>query len=446
MIDDVTPPKRSRPKPKVSKLPAEPQMLEPTPAPEEPVADQEVVAPEPAFKTPDEIAAEEAGAALANEEAGMADSNAKSHRSFVKPSRRWLPHTRKQWIITSAVAVVVLCGIGGGWVFTHKPAQAAPKHAVVVKKRTPPKPKPIYSDLSGLQITDPSLNKKPVTAVMVENSTDARPQSGLSQAGVVFEAQAEGGVTRFMALYQDTAPNNVGPIRSARPYYIQWALGFDAAYAHVGGSPDALKDITSWGVQDMNQFAYGGSYHRISSRPSPHNVYTGIDTLNQLETAKNYSSTFTGFPRADKPAPLAQPTASSISLSVSGPLYNPHFDYDTASGTYKRSTNGKPDTDANTGQQLSPTVVISIVVPLSRGALDASGAYYSNYNVLGSGTAYVFQNGGVTKGQWHKADNATQITFTDASGNAIPLNRGQTWITAVSSAGQVGYKGSTAAN
>ena len=101
---------------------------------------------------------------------------------------------------------------------------------------------------------------------MVENSLAARPQSGLSQAGVVFEALAEGGVTRFMALYQDTTPTNVGPIRSARPYFIEWAMGFDAAYAHVGGSPVALSDIKAWNVQDLNQFYYGGYYHRISSR------------------------------------------------------------------------------------------------------------------------------------------------------------------------------------
>jgi len=399
-----------------------------------PVFQAQVITPtNQAFKTPDEVAIEDTPA-----QPVVATGQA---ASIPPTKRRWYPHTRKQWIITGAIVVLLAAGGATGWVLTRKSTPEKPKKTAT--KAAIHVPAPIYSTLSGLSITDASLNKKPVTAVMVENSTFARPQSGLSQAGVVFEAQAEGGVTRFMALYQDTNPTNVGPIRSARPYYVQWALGFDAAYAHVGGSPDALSDITSWGVQDMNQFYNGNSFHRITTRDAPHNVYTGIDTLNQLESTKGYSSSFTGFPRDADAKPLAQPTASSIDLAISGPTYNPHFDYDATTNSYNRSTDGTADTDANTSQQISPKVVIAIVVPLSQGALDASGAYYSDYNVLGSGTAYVFQNGGVTTGEWHKTDNASQITFTTASGTTIPLNRGQTWITALSNTNQVTYKGAT---
>jgi hypothetical protein len=423
MIQDVAPPPRHRPTPKQIDPPEKPSVPEPP---------KELDVAEPTFKTPEEVAEEEVDQPAMRKEEKIT--------SVKKKFRLWRPQGRKQWIITTVVAVLLLGGGGAaGWVLTHKTKPApAPVKAAVMK---PVPPTPIYSTLSGLPITDPSLNKKPVTAVMVENSTDARPQSGLSQAGVVFEAQAEGGVTRFMALYQDTAPTNVGPIRSARPYYIQWALGFDAAYAHVGGSPDGLSDITSWGVQDMNQFYNGNYYHRITARAAPHNVYTGINTLNTLESNKGYTSTYTGFPRATSQTPMAQPTASSLDFAISGPIYNPHYNYDATTNSYDRSTDGTPDTDANTGKQLSPTTVIAIVVPLSQGALDATGAYYSNYNVIGTGTAYVFQNGGVTLGKWSKASNSAQITFTDNNGNAIPLNRGQTWITAVSAANQVSYKG-----
>ena len=433
-MQDVVPPQRQRRKPK---------RIEPLPKPKLVSPDEQVEArepEEPSFKTPEEAAAE----SIPGEPASPAEHTGGNPNAGAPPQKRWYqwrPQGRKQWIITGAVAAALLAGGGFAiWHFTHhaKPA-AAPKKAAV-KKLTPP-PAPIYSTLSGLQITDAGLNKKPVTAVMIENSIDARPQSGLADAGVVFEAQAEGGVTRFMALYQGTTPNNVGPVRSARPYYVQWALGFDAAYAHVGGSPDALSDITAWHVKDMNQFYNGNYYHRVSSRASPHNVYTGIDTLNSLESSKGYSSSFTGFPRASKEAASAQPAASSIDLAISSATYNPHYDYDAAANAYKRSEGGDVHIDANSGQQLEPKVVIAIVVPLTRGTLDASGAYYSDYNVLGSGAAYIFQNGGVTVGQWHKSDNASQITFTDASGATIPLNRGQTWISAVSAAAQVKYTG-----
>jgi len=190
----------------------------------------------------------------------------------------------------------------------------------------------------------------------------------------------------------------------------------------------------------MNQFYNGGSYHRVSSRAAPHNVYTSIATLNQLEASKGYTSTYTGFARATKASPSTQPNATSIDMNLSGPAYNPHYDYDATTNSYKRSEGGSAHIDANTNQQITPKVVIGLVVPLSRGALDSSGAYYSNYNVLGTGTAYIFQNGTVTIGHWTKASNAAQLTFTDDAGNAIPLNPGQTWITAVSATNQVSYK------
>lgn len=424
MFSDVTPPAGPRQQPKQTEPPKD---LGRTALASDEVEPQPV---ETEFKTPEQVAAEET----------PSEPTVAVTADIPKTKRDWWPHTRKGWA-TFGVAAALLFGSGAtGWTLTHhKTPVSSPTKATVQKKA--PAPTVLYSNLSGLPISDPSLNTKTVTAVMVENSLAARPQSGLSQAGVVYEAQAEGGVTRYMALFQDSLPTDVGPIRSARPYYIQWALGFDAAYAHVGGSPDALNDIKSWGVHDMNQFYNGSFYHRISSRPAPHNVYTGIPTLNQLESQKGFTSTYTGFPRADKQVPLAQPTASTINLAISGPVYDPTYTYDASTNTYKRSIDGTPQTDANTGKQIAPTVVIAIVLPLSRGALDASGAYYSNYNPLGSGTAYVFQNGGVTTGQWHKDNNTSQTTFTDSSGKAIPLDRGQTWISAVANTGQVTYKG-----
>jgi hypothetical protein len=463
MIDDVRPPAtRQRVKPKV---------IQPLPKPDTPsvselaaahdAAEQaaQASAPtpdEPAFEPPEQIAAHEQPAAAAllktGKDARLKDKPADASKPWYKIS--W-PLSRKQQIIGGALVVLLAFGIGAGWTLTHHKRTAVAEKPKKSAHKTVAPPT-IYSNLSGLPITDASLNQKPVTAVMVENSIDARPQSGLSQAGVVFEAVAEGGVTRFMALYQDTAPADVGPIRSARPYYVQWAMGFDAAYAHVGGSPDALSDIANWGVHDMNQFSNGSFYHRITSRDAPHNVYTGIDTLNKLESTKGYTSTFTGFTRkTEQPykAP-AQPSngkkpltnepvvtpANSISMSLSGPTYDPHYDYDAASNSYKRSEAGTAQTDAGSNTQVTPKVVIAIVVPMGRGALDSSGAYYSDYNPIGTGTAYVFQDGTVTTGQWSKPSNSAGLTFTGSDGKSLALDRGQTWITAVTSTAGVTYK------
>lgn len=393
---------------------------------------------EPAFRPPEEVAAEdEVKEAKAAAFAGSARLAARHVQARV--NHHW-NNSRKTFIAITVVALVLIAGITYWVVQQHRrPAVAGiPKTSPIVKAK-PVTPTTVPSALTGLPV-DPSANNRPVTGIMIENSMDARPQSGLSQAGVVFEAVAEGGVTRFLALFQDQSPDNVGPIRSARPYFVQWDMGFDAPLAHVGGSPDALNDIKSWGTKNLDQFANGGAYHRVSNRPGPHNVYSGLPTLNQLESSKGYTkSTFTGFPRK-KAAPAKQPTATTINMSLSSSIYNPSYAYDAPTNTYKRSEGGSAQTDAGSGAQVAPTVVIAIVVPLSQGALDASGAYYSNYSPIGSGQAYIFQDGTVTAGQWSKLSNEGQITFTDSSNQPIALDPGQTWISAVTSASKVSYQ------
>jgi hypothetical protein len=345
---------------------------------------------------------------------------------------KW-PFGNREWAISGAI--IIVCGLIVSFVITHvgnKPVASA--STVTHHKKVVPKPTTVASNLTGLQV-DPSVNQRPVTGVMIENSLDARPQSGLSDAGVVFEAIAEGGITRFLTLFQDNITGDVGPIRSARPYYVQWAMGFDAGYAHVGGSPEALADIKAWGVKDLDQFANGGSYHRIASRAAPHNVYTGIQNLIDLQNAKGYTtSTYTGFLRK-KAAPAKVPTAKTVDLAISGPLYNVHYDYNAATNSYNRSEGGAPHMDANGNKQISPNVVIALVTSYGLEADD----HHSQYGVIGSGQAYIFQDGTVTVGNWSKADAKTQLSFTDAAGKPLGINPGQTWLTAVSAANQVSY-------
>jgi hypothetical protein len=411
--------------------------VKPPSKPDDFESNENIVKSNTTFQTPEEIAAkdtETTAAPILGKTAyysNQEEPNMKKRKFPIK----W-PLTKKQ-LLAVALIVVLLLGTGGylGYKQLHKIKKIA---AVKTVYNIPPKPITVPSDLTGLPV-NPSVNKLPVTAVMIENSLDARPQSGLSQAGVVFEAVAEGGVTRFMAVYQDTAPTDVGPIRSARPYYVAWALGFDASYAHVGGSPDGLADISAWGVHDLNEFYNGSSYHRIASRAAPHNVYTGIPTLNQLEATKGYtSSTYTSWPRTVA-APLKVPTASTINLSLSGPDYNPTFTYDASTNSYNRSQTGSPMIDAYNNTQVSPKVVIAAVIPETSGALDSSGAYYSNYSFVGSGQADIFQNGGVTVGQWTKSSNTSQIMFTTTNSKPLPLVPGQVWITAVTTASSISY-------
>lgn len=358
-------------------------------------------------------------------------SKPKKQRRFHIWPRHW--STKKKRICTGVLAGVILLLIGGGVWYWHSHQSQPAK--VVQLNPAPPEPTTVASPLTGVQVA-PALAKLPVTGVMIENSPDARPQSGLKDAGVVYEAIAEGGITRFLALFQETQPSYVGPVRSARPYFIDWLLPFDAGYAHVGGSPEALAKIKSLHVKDIGQFGNPSAYNRISTRYSPHNMYTSIAKLNQVEKSKGYTkSNFTGFARKDE-AKSATPTAKSIDFSLSGLLYNSHYDYDGTTNSYKRSEGGKPHVDERTKVQISPKVVIAMVMPHHL----ESDNHHNAYNTLGSGPVVVFQDGLATKGTWHKASSQTQFTFTGADGKPLLLNPGQTWITMIDNASSVTYK------
>lgn len=349
-----------------------------------------------------------------------------------------MPHGKKQWIIT---ILVVLALVGGGFAAYAVWLKPEPKPAAKTARKSAakpqPKPEPIFSNLTGMPIADASLNDRPVTGVMIENSPDSRPQSGIDQAGVLFEAVAEGGITRFLTLYQENEPSYIGPVRSVRPYYLQWLLGFDAPVAHVGGSADALRFIKEANIKDLDQFHNPGPYHRISSRYAPHNMYSNVTNLRELAVKKGWTrSNFTSLQRKTE-APGQTATSTSIDLAVSSHLFNPHYDYDAASNSYKRSIGGKPHMvidGAGNQTQLAPKVVVGLVMP--KGA----NGIYSTYQTIGSGPAMIFQDGIGLSVTWHKTDNNGQFTFTDANNQPVRLNPGQTWFTVVGTAAAITAK------
>lgn len=343
--------------------------------------------------------------------------------------------TKKKRIATGILAavIVLLLSVGGWLLWRHY--HKAPKEQPAAQKTETPPPTTEKSNLTGVEVPI-GTNKRTVIGVMVENSPDARPQAGLNQAGVVYEAIAEGGITRFLALYQDNQPDYVGPVRSARPYFVEWVAPFNAGYAHVGGSPEALALIKSLGVKDLDQFSNPGAYQRINSRYAPHNVYTSIPALENLVNEKGLAgSNYTSFPRKSASAPVNPPTAKTINFAISSALYNVQYTYDPASNSYLRNQGGAPHVDDRTKNQLAPNVVIALVMPYSI----ASDRVHSVYGTTGSGQMFVFQDGGVVQGTWSKPDAKSQFSFTGPDGKPLDLIPGQTWITAVKDAGSVTY-------
>jgi len=368
------------------------------------------------------------------------------HKHFRRFWGWWLRQNRNERFAIIAGALLIFGAASIGYFYFIQP-NSNPSLEIIHHPKKPVKPAApatVASPLTGVQVA-PDLAKRPVTGIMIENSDAARPQSGLQDAGVVYEAIAEAGITRFLALFQDSSPQYIGPVRSLRPYYIDYAAAFQASIVHVGGSPDALAQVSSGGYRNLDQFANGGSFYRVSSRYAPHNVYTDFARLDALNQRKGYtSSLFTSWPRkAEKK--LDTPTAKVIDFAISSADYYAHYDYDTTSNSYLRSEGAQPHLDYvsaadKTGIRLQPKVVIGLVVPQGQGALDSSGAYYTDYDTSGNGQAFIFQDGGVTVGSWSKADRNSQINFTDSSGAPVKLNPGQTWITLLGSASKITYR------
>ena len=383
-----------------------------------------------------------------------ATTEPKTRRIFFKRTEM----TKKKWAILIVVLIAIIAaGVYGGMKL-YKHYSTSPKVKTTATKTTKPVPPPITtgpSPLTGAEV-DLSLVGRPVTGIMIENSFDARPQSGLKEAGIVYEAIAEGGITRFLALYQEARPDYIGPVRSVRPYYLDFLMPFNASIAHVGGAPQALAEIKTFGIHDLDQFANGNSYTRITQRFAPHNVYTSFDKMDALNAEKGFKYVeFAAFPRkkdspatpkpttttaATKPTVTTTttpiPAVNAIDLAISGPDFNAHYDYDLSTNTYKRSEGGAIHIDEKSAVQLAPKVVIALV--MERGI--ASDGQHTDYSTTGNGHMFVFQDGTITEGTWTKSDRTSQFVFTNAAGQPLKLNAGQTWITLVDKATNVTYK------
>jgi len=345
----------------------------------------------------------------------------------------------KAWITShkaiSATGLVVLLAIIGVIVVPSSDNTEVSRTDVsnVAQVEDEVKPTTFASPLTGLQVSKEEANR-PVTAIVIENSPDARPQSSLHEAGFVFESIAEGGITRYLAFYQESRPDTIGPVRSLRPYFSDWITTFDASIAHVGGSQAALAEIGPLGIKSLNQFTYGNTYIRTTDRFAPHNVYTDFDKLDTLNTQLNYtSSDFDTWPRKT-PKPVATPKASEITVNISSFLYQSSYSWDKESNTYLRRIAGTPMTDRETKTRIAPSVVIVIETPFSIGQ---DGRY--DYKLVGDGKATVFQDGNAQVGTWSKNARDQQISFTSDNGDEIELNPGQVWITVISPNQEVEY-------
>jgi hypothetical protein len=294
-----------------------------------------------------------------------------------------------------------------------------------------PTPVLVPAPLTGRLVSPEAAARHPI-AVMIDDLSAARPQSGFNAASVVWQAPAEGGIPRYMLVFQENIPSDVGPVRSARYYYIAWAAELKAVYAHSGGSPQALSTLRSKGngqlVYNADEFRWGGSFHRITTRFSPHNLYTTGKALRGIATAQRVKDTPIAWPWTFAPdlAFGLRPVGGRIQVAYS---YNSiRYDYDRATNTYLRSVTGeKQQIDAATKQRVAPKNVV--IMLMSFGPLnDGSHKHRLEAKVVGSGTAWIATNGKTIKGTWKKASLTAPTRFFDSAGKPVVLTVGQTFV------------------
>lgn len=262
-------------------------------------------------------------------------------------------------------------------------------------------------------------------AVIVENHPDARPVSGLSAASLVIEAPVEGGITRFLAFFDATTTlDEIGPVRSARPYYVEWANGWNASFFHVGGSPDALDLIKSLDdFVDVNEFAYGNSFRRDSRRSAPHNTYTDRDRMDAILERKNATSTLAveAWHFIDAVSSTDRGDVDAVSVPYGG-SFSVTWAYDGERNTYVRSQAGRPQTDRD-GTPIEAENVI--VIKTEEQVLDSVGRL--RIRTTGSGEAIGYRDGKKFILRWNRSPGKP-MRFESNDGSEFLFNRGRSWI------------------
>jgi len=272
-------------------------------------------------------------------------------------------------------------------------------------------------------LVEQTIDLPQVYGVMIDNHPDARSQSGLDQAFLVIEAPVEGGISRFLAFFSaDQVLEEIGPVRSARPYFLDWNNELDALYVHVGGSEEALDDISTGGTFDLNQYWFGDSFWRSLNNNAPHNVFTSTERLRiAVEKRQNVPTrlyeTWT-FKDRDTTGPVSVYGFSLSSFSSSGVV---KWVIDETSREYRRLQDGSAHVARGQIQADNVAVMMTDVK-----VLDSVGR--RKIVTIGEGEAMVFQDGKMIEATWRKDSQSERLRFFDLLGKEIIWNAGTTWI------------------
>lgn len=285
---------------------------------------------------------------------------------------------------------------------------------------------------SNLKIVDLNSKTRPY-AIMINNLGVARPlQSGLQDAMIIYEMIVEGGLTRYMAVFQDQNTERIGSIRSARHYFLDYALENDAIYVHHGNSPQAAADFKTLNIDRISVDASKTGWRDKSLNVSTeHTLFTSIAKLNNGVGNKrktrnkdfllNYSET-----PVDLSTKEGAIKANNIEITYSGSVKS-SYEYDESAQNYKRSVNGKAHTDYVTKKQYTFKNIITYQVS-NTSLNDGSGKDRQTLDNIGSGEGYYITNGYAVPITWSKSSRSSQTVYKYKDGTEIDVNDGNTFI------------------
>ncbi|MBI4096425.1 MAG: DUF3048 domain-containing protein [Candidatus Levybacteria bacterium] len=374
---------------------------------------------------------------------------------------------KKRLLSFVLIASIYLIALGTSYIFFSSDTKASQENAVssspigtsgkTTFNETLPKTEecPLNGMLYSKQQREWWEKRRPV-GVMIENHQEARPQSGLSSADVVYEAVAEGGITRFLSIFYCNNGEEVGPVRSARTYFLDFIseYGSSPLYVHVGGAnqdgpADALSQIESYDwaeYNDMNQFSIGfptfwRDYDRLGHpAATEHTMYSSTEKLLQFAASSrklntvdkdgvSWSKGFVQYNFKDDAVISQRPSSQRIHLEfwTKDPDYTVDWTYEPTANIYKRNNGGRPHTDRNNNKQL----IAKNIAVLTMIESNANDGYENNahllYRTKGIGKANIFMDGKQIIGTWRKDSRTARTLLFDNTGAPIKFDRGTIW-------------------
>ncbi len=338
-------------------------------------------------------------------------------------SRRSRRKKRNRLKVMVAVVAVFVIGAGAAYLFLEPGFSDWP----VIKA---PQTNPLTGEVAE------ELPARPFILSTDNDSGAARPQSGLSKADIVYEFPVEGGSSRLEPIYYSQVPDKIGPARSARPYFIDMAREYNAVFVHHGWSPEAKRYLETNVIPYISAFTYTDIFYRSTDRAAPHNSYTtGRDVL-QLMREKGWDQkqevkAFSFLKAGEK-----QEGEAAFRIDINYPVNKNHYEYDAATGLYKKSVNGQVYTDKETGEQIVTSNIL--VQKVTSKVLDEKGRL--RIDMTAGGEAMLFTNGTVIRGRWQRQNLDSPTVFKDSRGEEMKLNAGTTWIQVTDGGVEIKYE------